>query len=272
MIKSSKKQENEGQFMLYERKNDPIRIHKRSDFDFVSHMHHHMELLICTEGVFAASCCFRTEQLRPGDMMIAFSNDIHAYSKTDGGEGILIIVDPSLLQHFLPYIKKERYENFLLTQSREVIAFGNALYWEYSHDRCMEILVGYLYVLFGTVFKQLPQKQDAARVDTTRFSEILTYLSEHYGEPLSLNSLSHRFGVSASHLSRCFSQTLSCGFLKYLHTLRVEHAKNLLRYSSKSVLEIVYESGFSDQRTFNRVFRELVGMSPKEYRLDCRKG
>jgi transcriptional regulator GlxA family with amidase domain len=54
--------------------------------------------------------------------------------------------------------------------------------------------------------------------------------------------------------------------LTYLHTLRVEHAKNLLRQSSRSILEIAYESGFSDQRTFNRVFKQHTDRTPKEYR------
>ena len=48
--------------------------------------------------------------------------------------------------------------------------------------------------------------------------------------------------------------------------LRVEHAKNLLRSTDLKINDVIFESGFSDQKTFNRVFKELVNMTPKEYR------
>jgi two-component system response regulator YesN len=63
-----------------------------------------------------------------------------------------------------------------------------------------------------------------------------------------------------------FSERLSYGFLKYLHMLRVEHAKNLLRNSRLKMSEVLVQSGFSDQKTFNRVFREVTGMTPTDYR------
>ena len=200
-------------------------------------------------------------------MMIAFSNDIHAYTKSEGGEGIMIMIDPSLFLHPLMGEKEVRYENFLLTENRALVALGEALLAEFRSERNMTVMLGYLYVIFGTILKDLPRTPLQGAVDAENFSKILKYVSENYTKKLSLQALSKKFGISESHLSRSFTQKLSCTFVRYLHSLRVEHAKNRLRHSSMSILEIAYDSGFSDQRTFNRVFKEWVGIPPKEYRL-----
>ena len=121
-------------------------------------------------------------------------------------------------------------------------------------------------MLLGNAIRQLPYEPRRAGISSDLFSDVMEYLSEHYTQRISLKSLSRTFGVDACHLSRMFSERLSYGFLKYLHMLRVEHAKNLLRNSRLKMSEVLVQSGFSDQKTFNRVFRELTGMTPSEYR------
>ena len=53
---------------------------------------------------------------------------------------------------------------------------------------------------------------------------------------------------------------------EYIHSLRVEDAKVLLMQTNQSVTDIAEELGFGSIRTFNRVFLEKTGMSPREYR------
>ena len=257
--------------MLYQTNEKAFHVVKKKSFDFVPHAHHVIELLICTQGPYQLSCNFRTEILQTGDVMIAFSNDIHAYTQTEGGEGIMIMVDPSLFCHPVTGNEGKRYGNFYLRGNAETVALAHALLEEYHGEQSMTVMMGYLYVILGKILRELPYTEQERGVDAENFSKILKYVSENYTQKLSLRSLSKRFGISESHLSRSFTQKLSCSFVRYLHSLRVEHAKNRLRHSSMSILEIAYDSGFSDQRTFNRVFREWVGMTPKEYRAQHKK-
>ena len=55
-------------------------------------------------------------------------------------------------------------------------------------------------------------------------------------------------------------------FYEYVNTLRVEYAKNLQLNSQYSVLDIAMQCGFQSQQTFNRVFKEICGMTPLAYR------
>ena len=60
------------------------------------------------------------------------------------------------------------------------------------------------------------------------------------------------------------------GFSKFLNTLRIEEAKKMLR-GNENVTEIAYACGYTGIRNFNRVFKETVGKTPKEYRESKKK-
>ena len=252
--------------MLYETTHESIRVFQNENFRFVAHAHHHLEVYICIEGRCAVSCNFRSAVLTPGQVMIAFSNDVHAYMNTENGKGILVIVDPALAPKFAAPQKSVQYQNFMTEGDPQLVDLAQRLFAEYRGDRSRDVMIGYIYVILGIAVKKIPMEDRILAVDSRAFSAILKYISENYTKKLSLVSLGEQFGISPCHLSRTFSQKLSCTFLKYIHSLRVEHAKNLLSHSDMSILEVAFESGFSDQRTFNRVFREHEKMSPGEYR------
>ena len=157
-------------------------------------------------------------------------------------------------------------ENFLLCGNEKFISLCEGLYEEFKEDKNTQILVGYVQIILGEALKSLKPLNKAETISSDLFSEVLKYISVHYKEKITLQETSERFGISAEHLSRTFSKKLACPFTKYLHFLRVEEAKNLLTLSGKSVLEVAFESGFSDQRTFNRVFKEFTSLTPAEYR------
>lgn len=97
-------------------------------------------------------------------------------------------------------------------------------------------------------------------------ARILSYLGGHYREPLSLETLANAVGVSRFHISHMFATKFGIGFKEYLNNLRVDCAKGLLRSTEMPILEVSRNSGFENQRTFNRVFNENTGISPRDYR------
>ena len=258
--------------MLLQIKPLPLVVLRSLSKDYVPHVHYGIEIKICIAGRCEVTCNFRTETLHPGDAMVAFSHEIHSSNKTEMGEFITAIVQPSLLDRMESVKQPSRYSNFLLTRDQKLIELALALREEWqlgAEKRSEDILLGYLYVILGRILKSIPLSDNAANALPSRFHEVLTYLSENYKNPMSLNEVSSKFGVSTGHLSRAFSEKLGCSFVQYLHYLRVEHAKTLLRFSDMNILGIAYESGFSDQCTFNRVFKELEGETPKQYRSHC---
>ena len=73
-------------------------------------------------------------------------------------------------------------------------------------------------------------------------------------------------GGSASYLSRLFKKETGDSVSAYIRLQKIEKAKNLLRYSDYSIIDIANRLSFSSQSHFIQQFRELTGITPKKYR------
>lgn len=110
-----------------------------------------------------------------------------------------------------------------------------------------------------------------ARVDSdaklARLDELMRYDRAYEDSELSLTTLAERIGLSSHQLSELLNTRLGKGFSRYLREQRVAAAKAmLLAEPSASVLSVGLSVGFSTQSSFYDAFREVVGMTPGQYR------
>ena len=106
------------------------------------------------------------------------------------------------------------------------------------------------------------------RSDTTsqHINACKEYIYAHIKERITIEDLADEFGVSASYLSRLFKKETGISVSAYIREQKIEIAKNLLRYSDYSMIDIANRLSFSSQSHFIQQFREAVGMTPKKYR------
>lgn len=69
------------------------------------------------------------------------------------------------------------------------------------------------------------------------------------------------------YISKLFSAKLGVRYVEFVRSQRISQACEMLRASDRAITDIAYDCGFRNQSTFNRVFREMTGMSPREYRV-----
>jgi AraC-like DNA-binding protein/ligand-binding sensor protein len=93
-----------------------------------------------------------------------------------------------------------------------------------------------------------------------------TYIDKHAAADLSLAKIAKVVNISANYFSTLFKQSTGLNFSDYLARVRVEKAKNLLLNPNLRISEIALEVGFQSLSQFNRSFRRIAGVSPKEYR------
>lgn len=98
--------------------------------------------------------------------------------------------------------------------------------------------------------------------------QVLQCISEHFTEPLTLESTAHALGISRIHLSHIFSQQLRINFRQYINTLRIDRARTLLRNPTYSISQIAYQCGYGNQQTFHRAFLSQCGMTPNAFRTE----
>lgn len=86
------------------------------------------------------------------------------------------------------------------------------------------------------------------------------------GRALSLEALAHAVNLSPSRLHNVFKNETGVSPARYLKTLRLERAKELLAESFLSVKEIRVCVGIGDESHFVRDFRKAYGLTPTQYR------
>lgn len=91
------------------------------------------------------------------------------------------------------------------------------------------------------------------------------FIDNNYMKDISLEEVSKLVGVSPQYFSRLFKEQTGGNFIEYLTRVRIEHSKELIRSTNKSVKEICFEVGYNDPNYFSRLFRKVVGISPTEY-------
>ena len=95
---------------------------------------------------------------------------------------------------------------------------------------------------------------------------VLGYVSENYDKPLKLEDVAEQVYISPAYLGIIFKKETGKNFTTYLTDLRMKKAKELLLDVRININEVTYKVGYNNVRYFSRIFKENVGISPKEYR------
>lgn len=253
--------------MLFEIKSENMQVGGVPSDGFPYHVHHNVEFVVCTEGTLQVSCNNTEKQLHRGDVAIFFSNDIHSYKETAFGKGIMVIFNPQISPLIEKTLRKTVYRNFV--SNSDVVPIAQEMFNRSEQSARQIILCGYLHIIVGMILEEVGGEQKPVDMDT--LGKAIQYISANYTQNITLSSVAAAVGVTQSHLSRLFSAKIEGGFKRYLQILRVQKAKNLLSSTDLSVNEVLEQSGFFDQRTFNRVFKAVTDFTPLAYRKLAQK-
>lgn len=106
--------------------------------------------------------------------------------------------------------------------------------------------------------------QDASSKDKIQLAT--QYIKKHYNENLAINSLAELFNMSPNYFSSVFKKELNQSAVNYITEVRMEKAKEYLRDTDLSVIEIAESVGYEDSQYFFRVFKKTTGVTPLQFR------
>ncbi|MGI6175829.1 MAG: response regulator [Christensenellales bacterium] len=98
------------------------------------------------------------------------------------------------------------------------------------------------------------------------------YILNNYRSDLSLEMLAKMFHISSGHLSRLFKARKNTNITSYIHTVRIERAKELIRTTDLHTYEIAEAVGIQDPVYFSKLFKKYCGMRVRDYRQDVKHG
>lgn len=98
--------------------------------------------------------------------------------------------------------------------------------------------------------------------------QVTNYINDYLDRDIKLADLAQLLGMSQSHFSHLFKQSIGISPHQYLLQQRVERAKQLLKQTEQSVMEIALACGFDSHSHLSKQFRQFTGMTPKAYRTN----
>jgi YesN/AraC family two-component response regulator len=96
--------------------------------------------------------------------------------------------------------------------------------------------------------------------------QALDFVSAHFTEDLTLSQVARVASLTKFHFCRLFRQETGCSLKEHLQVVRIRRAIALLADPDLTVTEIAYAVGFNDLSHFDKVFRRIAGVPPREYR------
>ena len=248
---------------------------------FDTHLHSAVEIICPYKGVATYTLQDRVYHVKAGEILILPAECIHSLEEPPDIQRHLILFEPVPLSQFLDLHVMDGFmvRPIYLTQQSEghdqvqellgrvVEAYNRKdLLW---NSQCYAYLLQ-MYVVLGRFERYRADSREThptLPIDSEIMNSTLTYMNQHYAEPLSLESVAEFAGFSPSYFSRNFKLFFDMGFLEYLNQKRVSEATNLLSNTTLSIQDIAMKTGFGSIASFNRTFRKIQNCTPSQYRL-----
>lgn len=265
-----------------------INVH-HNYFPALLHNHTYFELIYVLDG----ACINYTEgqplSMKRSDLLILPPGTEHAVSSfSDGNRIINILIRSSLFEHmffkqipesdmvytfFNKVLNSNVKNSFLLYHTHDDMVikscvlnlFNDQTHFHYYLD---SLKISYVSLIFSRLLNMHEGHYEmfhAAMESEHNISMLLRYMQNNYAT-ITLKKMSEFFGYSERHLTRILSAYTDEGFQKNLQHIRVQKAKEYLRYSSHSIEKIALLVGYPSPYNFREVFKKECGITPSEFR------
>ena len=152
--------------------------------------------------------------------------------------------------------------NLYLRSLHQIIMDGSK---EFEKEEMLLLLISLLIGQYGQSFENcIPECIE-------EIESACIFMSEHFAEHITLENLCNCCGLSKSALLRAFTKSKGVTPYRYLQTVRIGKAKELLEQGVTSV-DAAIQTGFSDQSHFSNFFHMFIGLSPAAYRRIFKEG
>lgn len=234
------------------------------------HWHHWLEVTYILSGDMVVETPNEKLYIKAGDIVVIGMQMLH---KIEGQLGhfrfqCLHVNMDFILQHISPnYLMDEMF--VVSDKSHFLDLFSQVIYLINKRDLVSELrLESSLIALFAFLIEDGPSREIERGMtgQSPILSDILFFLGTHYQDNLTLNEVADKFDYTPQYITSLFKKHLGTSFFVYLTRLRLNKARFLLNSTSKKIIDIGYECGFSSEHAFISQFKKIFGVTPNVYR------
>lgn len=133
-----------------------------------------------------------------------------------------------------------------------------------------EDLCAWISIALNEFIELVYSSQDAKKVSQVR--PAIDFMDANYDRVITLAQIAKASHLSISRLAHVFKEQMGITIIDYLTGVRIEQAKQLLLATNQSCTEICFAVGYNNQSYFTRTFKEVVGMTPRQFRRSNQRG
>lgn len=272
---------------MFFRENLPIRLnHHLLKEPFEIHWHEFYELTFVLSGEGVNTVNGASHSLKRGDLFLLTPADFHEIAPVLGGE--LELYNLIFSQHMLTddlmrllfmnelglYAHLEKQQEFdhvsfrfeSIRQEIDLHASGREIALTCDLHRVLLEWQRHRTHLSSHNDSSSEDKSEPLSVKYhSGIQQSLIYIQHHFRQPLSLEDAARQAHLSTNYFSDRFHKSTGMSFQHYLQQLRLQFACSLLRVSNLPITEICYASGFQTLTHFEKMFRQKLGMTPRDY-------
>ena len=248
------------------------------------HWHEEIELLYQLNGRSDIQIDGKKYQIQNKLLTVINSRQVHSvHTYSDTSMFICVHISKKLIEKYIPDIDLYRiycipddipdsqFPEYLSVcrQMEDLLRLyiTDKLAWQMESEGIILQVLAQLIRHFSR--KSAPDEIGLSSADRTSFNrirDVITYVEEHFREPISLQDIAGHLGLGREYFCRFFKKNMGMSFLRYLNEVRVSHVYRDLEQTDAPIAEIAEKNGFHNQKLFNRTFREVYGCTPSAVR------
>lgn len=234
----------------------------------------------------------REYSIEPGDIFILRSNEEHSIIHMEGNQNCIctglqfspdFIWSPSNelcdMKHVYSLFSDSnaRFDNKLqpnCENTEKIKGLIKDIVGEFSNEHLeyslmVKVKLISILILLARNYDNIALDDPASHVkreNRMHIENAMNYIDTHLDEQITLEQLSEVAAMSASYFSQLFKALNGFSAWEYIVDKRIEQAQTFLLSTEEPVLDIALRCGFNNTTNFNRAFKKITGMSPREYR------
>lgn len=237
-----------------------------------NHAHDYFHLINITEGQMQFFLGEQALVLKAGDMVLVHRGKPHRFSNETQQllrfHEVKFAVQGQTLPRLLQTVDGGVIRDPFARQLVEQLAAEYAQNRSGKEDAALAMLSALVLYLTAQIRSQ--DRQTPGVIDTTGYNKlskrVIAFLTDHYGENLSLDDISAGVGVTKNYLCNAFKLNTRITIVDCLNMIRIRKAAEQIVYSDLPLTEVAQMSGYVSASHFNRVFMRYVGMPPGQCR------
>ena len=250
---------------VYETRPEKLYIGLMTEHPCPAHVHAVAEVVVQTQGYTLLTIDEVQYRLNPGDAAVIFPLVSHSFDSLSGdAKGITAIFLPDIIPEYAGTFHGLQPENPVLPGDRRGLdlRFAVERLSSLNMDDNLPMCIAYLHVILAGLLHSFTYRPVYDYSERGLGHRIISYISDHAFEEISLESAARALGISASHLSHFFSERLHTNFRRFINAIRIEKARLLMRDPNLTMTEICGACGYNNMRTFRRAFQQEIGCLP----------